>query len=91
MQRPAFGDVTGKIIASRVIESEIVDRLQNIKTLQLGIIPTYVDCAEDFGISRSFRRGATSAARTRGVDDKQIDLINRCLTFENARRRRPTQ
>lgn len=76
-------------MSSRVIESEIVEKLQSIKVSQPGIIPSDVDCAEDFGISRSFRRGATSIARTRGVNDKQVTLINRWQKFESARGKRP--
>jgi hypothetical protein len=89
LQGPAFADRSGKVLASRLIESEIMERLQTIKLHQPGIIPGDVDCFEDFGISRSFRRGATSCARTRGVDDKQVDLINRWRKFEGARGRRP--
>jgi hypothetical protein len=29
-------------------------------------MPTYIDVYEEFGISRSFRRGATSTAREQG-------------------------
>jgi len=48
-----------------------------------------VDCYEDFGRSRSFRRGATSLAQARGVLEKLIDLINRWRKFEGAKGRRP--
>jgi hypothetical protein len=53
------------------------------------IIPPDVDVLENFGISRSFRRGSTSTARTRGIDDKYVELINRWRKFESARGRRP--
>jgi len=87
---PLFGDDRGSILNSRVIEMGLMDRLQSIKETQPGIIPSDVDVYEDFGISRSFRRGATSTARTRGVDDKYVNLINRWRSFENAKGRRPT-
>ncbi len=90
MHGPLFGDVKGKILKARVIELGLMDRLQNIKDTQPGIIPSDVDVYEDFGVSRSFRRGATSTARVRGVSDKYVNLINRWRTFEDAKGRRPT-
>jgi hypothetical protein len=90
LQGPAFQDRLGNVISSRQIESRITDQLQLIKDTQPGIIPPDVDCYEDFGISRSFRRGATSAARTRGVNDKQVELINRWRKFEGAKGRHPS-
>jgi hypothetical protein len=90
IQGPAFQDRFGQLMSSRQIEARIMDQLQHVKDTQPGLIPADVDCFEHFGISRSFRRGATSAARTRGVEDKQVELINRWRKFEGARGRRPT-
>lgn len=90
VQGPAFCDHFGRIARSSDIESPIMERLQLIQAAQPGVIPPDVDVFEDFGINRSFRRGATSTARTRGVNDKLVDLINRWRKFENARGRRPT-
>lgn len=87
---PAFQDAVGGIMSSRVIEGALRERLQYLKEASPGLIPSDVDCFEDFGISRSFRRGATSTARTRGVTDKYVNLINRWRKFEGARGRRPT-
>lgn len=87
---PAFQDDVGGILSPRVIEGGLRERLHIIKETRPGLIPVDVDCFENFGISRSFRRGATSTARVRGVSDKHVDLINRWRKFENARGRRPT-
>lgn len=89
LQGPAFQDRSGNIVGTGVIEGFLMEALQTIKNSQPGVIPEEVDCYEDFGVSRSFRRGATSTARVRGVNDKQIDLINRWRKFEGARRRMP--
>lgn len=86
---PAFGDGKGGIVSARLLEGYLMDKLQQVKDTQPGVIPSDMDCFEDFGISRSFRRGATSTARTRGVGEKQIDLINRWRKFEGAKGRRP--
>jgi len=84
---PLFGDISGLVVKAKVIEMELMERLQGIKDSVPGLIPSDVDIYEDFGISRSFRRGATSTARTRGVDDKYVKLINRWRTFEDAKGR----
>jgi hypothetical protein len=64
-----FSNRRGGIVSPGFIEAELMDRLQGIKDSQVGLIPSDVDIFEDFGISRSFRRGATSTARIRGVED----------------------
>lgn len=86
---PAFGDAAGNVMSARLIEGFLMDRLQSVKERQPGTIPPDIDCYEDFGISRSFRRGSTSTARARGVGEKLIDLINRWRKFEGAKGRRP--
>ena len=44
---------------------------------------------EEYGLSRSFRRGATSEARARGVKAEDVDLSNRWRNFESAKGHRP--
>jgi len=87
---PLFGDGKGAILKAKVKEMGLMDRLQSIKDTQPGIIPSDVNVYEDFGISQSFRRRATSTARIRGVNDKYVKLINRWQSFEDAKGRRPT-
>lgn len=86
---PAFCNSNGKVACSVDYESAFVERLQVVQSTQPGVIPSDLDLSESFGISRSFRRGATSVARTRGVDDKLVGLINRWRKFESARGARP--
>jgi len=87
---PLLGDELGNIVRPKTIKFALMDKLQIIKDSQLGLIPEDLDVYEDFGISRSFRRGATSTTRTRGVEDKHVYLVNRWRSFENARRQQPT-
>jgi hypothetical protein len=87
---PLFGDAKGVILKSRVIEMGLMDWLQSIKDTQPGIIPSDVDLYEDFGISRSFRRGTTLTAWVRGINDKYVKLINRWRSFEDAKGHCPT-
>jgi hypothetical protein len=84
----AFSDVNGHILSPRFVKGLIAERLQQVKETT-GLIPVDVDCFENFGISRSFRRGATSTARARGVNGQLIDLINRWRKFEEAKGQRP--
>jgi hypothetical protein len=86
---PAFCDQLGKIASSSSYELAIMDRLHWVQGSSSAVIPPDIDVYEHFGISRSFRRGATSEARARGVSDKLVDLVNRWRKFENARGRRP--
>jgi len=44
---------------------------------------------EEFGISRSFRRGATTEARNQKVSENDINLMNRWRNFEKAGGKRP--
>lgn len=70
-------------------EREILDRLQVVQYKKPHIIPGDVMVLEEYGISRSFRRGATSEARARGTSAADVDLVNRWRTFENAKGKRP--
>jgi len=84
IQGPAFCDKAGRIAKAQDNEKAIMERLQTVHNLVPGLIPGDIEVTEHFGISRSFRCGATSTARTRGVGDKHIQLINRWRKFENA-------
>jgi hypothetical protein len=86
---PAFGDRYGETLEASFVEGLIADRLQTIKDTRPGLIPHEINCYEHFGISRSFRRGATSTARARGVDRDTVNLTNRWRKFENAKGRQP--
>jgi len=87
---PAFCNKAGEIARSLDYETGFIDRLLDLQATSPGVIPPDVDIAEQFGVSRSFRRGATSVARSRGVDDKHVQLINRWRTVESARGRKPS-
>jgi len=87
---PAFCNLAGEVGSSFSYEVGFVERLLTVQAARPDVIPTDVDISEQFGVSRSFRRGSTSVARTRGVEDKQVELINRWRKVESARGRKPT-
>lgn len=86
---PAYCDRTGEIARSFEYEAGFIDRLLELQARDPIVITPDVDITEQFGVGRSFRRGATSVARARGIDDKYVKLINRWRTVENARGRKP--
>ena len=88
-QGPAFCDSFGNIAQPRIYERAILERLAQIQLKMPSLIPGDVNVLEEYGISRSFRRGSTSEARARGVDDRDVDLANRWRNVENARGRKP--
>jgi hypothetical protein len=87
---PAFCNPAGEVASSLAFDVGFVERLLIVQAARPDVIPADVDISEQFGVSQSFRRGSTSVARTRGVDDKQVELINRWRKVEAARGRRPT-
>ncbi len=86
---PAFSDAAGQPLSSRWLEVEILDRFYSIQTAKPHIIPPDVQVYEEYGISRSFRRGSTTEARNKRVDEADIDLMNRWRNFENAKGKKP--
>ncbi len=86
---PAFSDSRGQTINSRWLETEILDRFFNIQSRRPDIIPGDVQVHEEYGISRSFRRGSTTEAQNKQVSESDIDLMNRWRNFESARGKRP--
>jgi hypothetical protein len=86
---PAFSDDKGNGLDPRWIEMEILDRFRNIQEKNPRVIPAEVQVYEEFGISRSFRRGATSEANNQKVSEGDINLKNRWRNFEKAGGKRP--
>jgi hypothetical protein len=87
---PAFCDRAGGVAGSQAYDAGFVERLLELQAARPELIPQEVDIGEQFGLSRSFRRGSTSVARTRGLDDKYVELINRWRTVESARGHQPS-
>jgi len=86
---PAFSDAKGNPIDPRWIEMEILDRFRSIQEKDPSIIKPDVAVYEEYGISRSFRRGATTEARNQKVLEADINLINRWRNFEKSGGKRP--
>jgi len=86
---PAFSDEKGNPVDPRWLEMEILDRFKVVQEKYTDIIRPDVQVYEEFGISRSFRRGATTEARNQKVSENDINLMNRWRNFEKAGGKRP--
>ncbi len=86
---PAFSDRRGKVLSSHWLEMEILDRLQEIQNRDDDLIPKEVNVHEEYGLARSFRRGATTQARNAGVAENDINVMNRWRSSEQAKGCKP--
>ena len=64
---PAFSDINGDVVSSSVYENIILETLKSIQDSRPDLIGPELDVFESYGISRSFRRGATTQAQEQGV------------------------
>jgi hypothetical protein len=86
---PAFSDRQGFPLKPAWLEIEVLDHLHTIQCQKPEIIPKDVNVYEEYGIFRSFRRGATTQARNQRVQENNINLINRWRQVKAAQGRRP--
>jgi len=91
MNGPAFVGWDGKPLIASGIEPDVLDLLLKVQERDHELIPKEVNVLEEYGISRSFRRGATSEARARGVKGEDVDLANRWRNYENSKGKKPRQ
>ncbi len=71
------------------VEMEMLERIQQVQARRPDLMSSDVSVFEQVGISRSFRRGATTEARNQGVSEGDIDAMNRWRNVENAKGRKP--
>ena len=82
---PVFADRWGNMVNPRVFETHILGKLQIIKESHGDLIPDSVDVFEEYGISRSFRRGSNTHATNQGVSKNDRELMNRWRNVENSK------
>jgi hypothetical protein len=61
-----FRNNDGTKMKLKTLESKFYDRLELIKLKRPDLIDREVEVFEEYGLSRSFRRGGTSEATNRG-------------------------
>jgi hypothetical protein len=75
-----FQDKEGRQRRMSYFEEPVLDRIAAIQTRRPDLIQPKIDVYEDYGLARSFRRGATTRAQNSGVSGPDIDYINRWST-----------
>lgn len=74
---PMFRDRNGQPMKMKDMEGKFIGRLVDVQDKYPDLIRGDVEVTEEYGLSRSFRRGATSEATNRGVPADVIDANNR--------------
>ena len=87
----AFCDRTGNTLSSKDIQPYVTRYLKQIQDSRPDLIPPDVNVQEEYGISLSFRRGATAHAKKQKVSKMDIDAANRWRNVENAQGRKINQ
>jgi hypothetical protein len=61
---------------TQTLEMGILDRLHAVQVRHPDLIIPNIQVYEEYGLTRSFRRGSTSEARAGKVDNRDVKLIN---------------
>lgn len=81
---PFFCDLKGQRLKARHFEPRFFDRLEMVKATQPHLLAGVEIIEDEFRVSRSFRRGATSEAVNQGAKPDIIDANNRWRRVEQA-------
>ena len=91
---PAISDIRGRIFNSSFINDLLVEFLTSIFDENRDLFPGNIlnrDQIKDrYQCFRSFRRGSDTRALEKKIDGKDIDVVNRWRTIEQARGQRPS-
>ena len=71
------------------VENDILSEILNIQQETEGIVGKKVDVFDEYGLSRSFRRGSDTHAINQKVDTADIERNNRWRSVENAKAKQP--
>jgi hypothetical protein len=87
---PVFRDFrTGEVVRANAYEYDILVELEEIQNAGGDVISETIDVFEQYGVSRSFRRGSNSQAINQDVSARDIDHNNRWSKIERAEGRAP--
>jgi hypothetical protein len=75
---------------AKEMEPAFYDRLLRLQREQPGLITPELDVVEDYGVSRSFRRGATSDVTNQGAHPNVIELNGRWRKTHQSGASRPS-
>ena len=74
----------GRRASLKDFEGEILEQVTRVQSSFPDLILTLVNVQEEYGLTRSFRRGSNSEALNRGVSEVAIDRNNRWRKVERA-------
>ena len=80
---PAMCDIHGFQIEMWKLNGELQSMIHRVKTNSPSLIPDGISIDERFKLYRSFRRGATTRAKEKGVPEPIIEMNNRWRKFQN--------
>lgn len=86
---PLFRDHQGRRLRASYFEPKFHERLEYVKMMKPHLMSSTEDVVEEYGVSRSFRRGATSEAVNQGVPPEVIDANNRWRKVHQAGASKP--
>ena len=73
------------------MEANFWDRLERIQISKPHLLSDQIEVTEEYGVSRSFRRGSTSEAINRGVPPDVIEINNRWRKAAQAGSSKPSE
>jgi hypothetical protein len=84
-----FANGRGKQAKAALFEPRFFEQLNFVRARHPGLFPPNVHIEDDFGISRSGRRGSSTEAANQGVPSEIIEMICRWRKVERAQGRAP--
>ena len=84
-----FTNSKGGMVNAKDLEVDSLNRIARIQQRYPDLIRPGSEVHEEYGLSRSFRRGSKSEVKNRGVSDSDIDRNNRWRKVEKAEARKP--
>jgi hypothetical protein len=84
-----FRNKVGERAKAADYEWDILCELEHIQQESPDIVGVHVNVFDEFGVSRSFRRGSDAHAINQGVDPVDIERNNRWRSIEQAKGRAP--
>jgi hypothetical protein len=92
---PAISDVKGKICSSRSLKDAFLEILEDLFDTHRELFPASVEDKEtlqkQIQAYRTFRRTSDSIAINEGVDQTDVDVVNRWQAVEKAKGSRPNR
>lgn len=85
---PAFRDALGRRVKASHFSKLLIGHLESIQVDRPDLIPPSVKVSEEYGTSRSLRRGSTSQAMNQDVPEADVERNNRWRGTERSKGRK---